>query len=907
MQLPPVIAAAIEVGDTVIASSARAARALRRLHGEAQRRQGREAWQSADILDWDSWLNGLWQKRLRSGGEKRLLLTTLQEQQLWVRQVKPSIEGRRLISVQGVAELAQQAYGLLCAYRALDFLRGEKAGGPDVEDFRGWARGFERICGKEGWLSRTKLPLVFQDAVLAGEVEATARLVLTGFDRVTPAQQSLIDAFRERGHTVEMAEAGEVSPAEKVFLVEAAGQRDEIATSALWVQRVLAAAAAQGQTPRIAVVVPNVSNVRPEIERIFRHILAPEAVAIGSGEPALPFEFSLGVPLGDVPMARSALLLLRWINEAMPQDQISWLLLSGFVCEHHDELLPGAELDARLRRQPMRQPEQDLETFLQFLSEGWREAKPLEGLRHRLRASRRLLPQNKSLNFAEWAGVAEQVLEAVHWPGAHQLQSEDFQVQARWSQLLDRVAALAFAGRKVDYAEFLAVLAHQAGQTIFAPESRDAAVQVLGPLEAAGLSFDALWFLGADDANWPAVARPHPFLTRSLQRKHGMPHADITADWKLAQQVTTRLQSSAAQCIFSYTSQNAEGARRPSTLVRSGTQRLKAIELRASIGAEEYVPVEDPFPGLTIEEEPAAIVPWPIEQDAGGAEILRRQAACPFQSFATRRLAARAMDATDWGLEARERGSVVHNILEDLWTELKDRTGLRRARADALLHAIVERHVASALQKFRGRAQKDKWSHAYLDAEQERIVSLIEEWLDYEAQRADFTVEAGEEKLTANVGELKLQVRVDRIDVVDGGRVIIDYKTGLLSAISWDGPRPDEPQLPLYAGFGRIDHLKGVLLGRVREDKVKFIGRVEDAALVMPGDTKLTKPAYSADMLRNWQHALLDLGQQFLNGEAQVDPKQYPKTCEFCDLSGLCRIAENDPTASGDEADESDD
>jgi hypothetical protein len=98
-----------------------------------------------------------------------------------------------------------------------------------------------------------------------------------------------------------------------------------------------------------------------------------------------------------------------------------------------------------------------------------------------------------------------------------------------------------------------------------------------------------------------------------------------------------------------------------------------------------------------------------------------------------------------------------------------------------------------------------------------------------------------------------------------------------------------------------------VLLGRVREDKAKFIGRVEDARIVMPGDAKLTRPPYSAAMLRGWQNTLRDLGQQFLNGEAQVDPKQYPKTCEFCDLSGLCRIAENDPAATGDDADESDD
>jgi probable DNA repair protein len=900
MQLPPGIAAAIQAGDTVVASSARAARALRRLHGEEQRRLGLEAWPSADILDWDSWLHHLWQKQLRSGHETRLLLTALQEEQLWVQLVKPSIEGRRLISVAGVAELAQQAYALLCAYGALHFLHGERLGGPDVESFREWARGFERTCRKEEWLSRGKLPLVLQEAVIAGKVEATARLVLTGFDRITPAQQQLIEAFRERGHDVQVVEAREVSAAETTLLVEAVDKRDEVVTCALWVQAELAAAAAAGSTARIAVVVPSVSGVRPEIERIFRQILAPQAVAIGKQDAPLPFEFSLGVPLADVPMARSALLLLRWINGALQQDQVSWLLLSGFLHEQQDDLLPIAEFDVKLRRQSMRQPEQDLETFLQ-------SANPPDKLRRSLQAGRRLLPQNGSLNFAQWVDVAERILQAVHWPGAHPLQSEDFQVQARWSQLLDSVAALAFDGRQAGYSEFLELLERQARQTIFAPESRDAAVQILGPFEAAGLTFDALWFLGADDTSWPAVARPHPFLTRSLQRAHNMPHADSTADWNLAQQVTTRLERSAAKCVFSYPSQNADGICRPSTLVSSGTREIQAKALRISIGADEYLAAEDEFPALLTEEEQAAILPWPIEQNAGGAEILRRQAACPFQSFATRRLDARPMDATDWGLEARERGSVVHKILENLWTELRTRAALVEAGAEARLHAMVEQHVAATLQRYRGRAPKHSWTQAYLNAEQERIVSLIKEWLAYEAKRADFTVEAGEEKLAATVGDLKLQVRVDRIDAVAGGRVIIDYKTGLLNGVSWDGPRPDEPQLPLYAGFGQIDNLKGVLLGRVREDKVKFIGRVEDARIVMPGDAKLIRPPYSAAMLRGWQNTLRDLGQQFLNGEAQVDPKQYPKTCEFCDLSGLCRIAENDPATTGDEADESDD
>jgi ATP-dependent helicase/nuclease subunit B len=906
MQLPGSIAAAIQNGDTVITSTARSARALRRSYGEAQRGQGLEAWQSPDILDWDSWLNRLWQKCLRSGGENRLLLTTLQEQQVWVRVVKPSIEGRRLISVLGVAELAQQAYALLCTYRALDFLSGERLAGTDVESFRQWARAFKHTCSREEWLSRSELPLALHGAVLANHVEATTRLLLTGFDRVTPAQQQLIEAFEQQGHLLEIADSSEISAVEPPVLVQAVDKRDEIATCALWVRDQLAAATAEGNLPRIAVVVPAVSSVRAEIERIFRQILAPQAVPIGIRDIPLPFEFSLGVPLADAPMARAALLLLRWMNRALPQDQASWLMLSGFICEQQEELLPIASFDARLRTQSMRQPEQDLDTFLQFLNRAWQEAAPLDALRHRLRTARRLVPTNAFLNFAEWALIAERILATVHWPGPHGHGSEDFQVQARWSQLLDAVAALAFDGRKVDYGAFLEVLEHHARQTIFAPESRDAAVQILGPFEAAGLTFDALWFLGADDASWPPLARPHPFLTRSLQRKHEMPHANSDVDWKLAQQATTRLERSTARCVFSYAAQNGESACRPSTLVNFSEQQVLANHLRASIGAEEDLAAEHDFPLVVKDEEQAAVLPWPVEKDAGGADVLRNQAACPFRAFATRRLAARAMNETDWGLNYGERGSVVHAILEKLWAELKNRSSLLQARRDARLTAIVDRHVEEALARYKVDGPKQNWNQAYLEAERQRILSLIDEWLAYEEGRADFTVESREEKRMAAVGDLKLQVRVDRVDAVNGGRVIIDYKTGAVKKELWDGPRPDDPQLPIYAGYGQVEDLKGVLLGRVAEDKLEFIGRVEDAGLIIPGDAALSNPPYSAEMLQGWQSVLLNLAQQFLNGEAQVEPKQYPDTCKFCDLPGLCRIAESERARTDDDAGESD-
>jgi ATP-dependent helicase/nuclease subunit B len=899
MELPRGIAAAIEAGDTVIASSARAARALRRLHGEAQRKLGLQAWQSPDILDWDSWLHRLWQKQLRSGNESRLLLTSLQEQQVWARLVRPSIEGKRLISVLGVSELAQQAYGLLCAYGALDFLNGEGLGGSDVEAFRGWGRGFSRLCEKEGWLSRSMLPVALRDGVAPAQVEATAHLMLIGFDRITPAQQGLIESFRNHGHYVQLAEAEDASATTPILLVDAIDKKDEIATCALWVRHALAA---EGR-PRIGVVVPSVATMRPDIERVFRQILAPQAVAIGAHDGPLPFEFSLGVPLAQVPMVRAAMLLLRWMNKVLLQDQASWLMLSGFVSESEEELLAAARFDARLRQQPMRQPEQSLDDYLLFLNKAWQEAAPLGGLRRKLLAARRFVPANSALSFAEWVHRASQVLEEVNWPGSHGLGSEDYQVQARWSQLLDAVSSLAFDGGRVEYDAFLDVLEQQAGQTIFSPESHDAPVQILGPLEAAGLTFDALWFLGADDASWPAVARPHPFLSRFLQRKHNMPHANSDVDWKLAQQVTLRLTRSATRCVFSYAAQNGEDACRPSTLVSSGFALMKAATLREAIGANEDLIGAHDIPATGKEEEPAAVAAWPVDVDAGGAEILRNQAACAFRAFATKRLVARPMEDTDWGLEPRERGVVVHTILDKIWAELKDRDSLRLARSENRLPMLLAQQVDDALQRFKVEGQRRSWNEAYLHTERERIVSLIDEWLAYEEGRAEFAVETREEKRTAGLGALRLQVRVDRVDAIEGGRVIIDYKTGAVKADGWDGDRPDDPQLPIYAAYGHVEDLKGVLLAKVAEEKPKFVGQVEDGEAIFPKDTALAKQPYGEETLGKWKGVLLQLANGFLNGEAQVDPKRYPKTCQYCKLPGLCRIAESDRADGGDEND----
>ncbi len=925
MRLPQAIAATLQAGGTVVASSPRAARALRRLYGEAQRERGLTAWPAPEIIHWDGWLDALWQQRLRSGSEPRLLLSPLQEHEIWVRLVKPGIEGLRLISIDGVADLAQQAYALLSNYDALDFLKSEMLG-PDADSFCKWAREFERECREQGWFSRSKLPLILREAVLGQKISLPSQAILAGFDRQTPAQQGLLTAIAAQGcilHTLSNeAQHGEA------ILVTANDPRDEITTCAEWIRRELDsdknAQEAGSAGFRAAVIVPDVSAVRSEVEGIFRRVLAPWSIAPGAPELPLPFEFSLGVPLSKTPMVRAALLLLSWMKDALRREEVTWLALSGFLWNEESDLLALAEFDAKTRRSGVLPPEYTLDAYLQ--QSGWNRSEASSGMRRRLFRARRAWRQadEELLSYADWAEKTQEILSAAGWPGAHRLVSEDFQLLKKWTQLLDSIATLAFNGSRVSYAEFLRVLKLHAEQTIFSPQSQNPPVEILGPFEAAGMEFDAIWFLGADDLRWPAPARPHPFIPKLLQKQHGMPHADDNADWELAKLVTDRIRKSAPRCVFSYSLQNSdannEGQRRPSTALPAEMKTISSAQMREHLGIPEERKREQSL--LIREEEQASGIAWPIDRQAGGQEVLKMQAACPFQAFATVRLHARELNREDWGLDAKDRGKLLHKALEGLWGELKDLGSLLEAKSTGLLHGMVERHVDQAIRRYRQHATAssseaepedssesepkessesapEDWSSAYLQAERERVVRLIEEWLDYEAQRTWFTVERNEEQLLANVGELKLSLRADRIDQVEGGRLLIDYKTGKVSAASWEGDRPDEPQLPLYAAFGNISPLRGALLAQVRTGNLKFEGSVEEAEVtVLPGKSRISPLPYSEDLRKQWEKILLRLGGQFLQGDAQVDPKQFPKTCEFCSLPGLCRVAELEPESA---------
>jgi len=287
---------------------------------------------------------------------------------------------------------------------------------------------------------------------------------------------------------------------------------------------------------------------------------------------------------------------------------------------------------------------------------------------------------------------------------------------------------------------------------------------------------------------------------------------------------------------------------------------------------------------------------------SGGARLLQDQSACPFRAFAAHRLLAFGLEHPHEGLDARDRGVLVHVALAAVWNEL--RTQQRLIATDrSELAALVQRGVDDALKRLQPR-RASVFQQRFLELERERLTALLLEWLDQERKRTGFEVLANEEKHVVQVGGLDLNLRLDRVDrLASGGEMLIDYKTGEVALSKWRGERPDEPQLPLYT-LAREALPQAVAFGRVCRGETGFLG-LSAASDVAPGVHAAANrrffPSEYADwgsMLAAWRAALESLAIAFRSGAAAVDPKKRTVTCKNCDLSTLCRVDEVTSAAS---------
>jgi ATP-dependent helicase/nuclease subunit B len=873
----------LAAGGIVVASSERAARALTAAYHRARRAEGLTAWPAPRIRPWDGFVRAAWLART---SEARMILSPQQEESLWSEIIAADTSAAWLPGpLHRIALLAMDAHRLLCFY-APHFLRfgARTLWQQDAAVFSRWLATFDDACRSGGFLSASRLPLQLIPALTSDSIPRPPLLV-AGFDRMLPIQRELFTAWGS------WREARRAEMARQTSFYQAPDQSTELAACALWCADRLKA----NPHARLLVVTQQAATRRGEMERTFSRFLRSIGYS-ASGAPL--FEFSLGVALRQVALARGALLVLRWLDAPIEEHELDWLISTGQLAAGNEESRALAAFMRALRRRGFERTQWPLRDFLaqsvfEPLPAAWiarfRQARLLFDKFARERASSR-----KQARPLEWAELASRLLEATGWPGGRALTSSEFQILRRWEQALDAFASLGFTGRQMSWSDFLSSLERMVAETLFAPESEDAPILIAGPAESAGLEAGGVWFLGASEDAWPVSGASHPFLPFDVQRDAGMPHASAQLDWQVAEAVTDRLLCSASEVRFSFARMADGVAMRPSRLILKAagapqelSQALVAPRARAA---------------QTIWMEDASRIPFPAGPLRNGVNVLTAQSQCPFKAFAVARLDAKDWDRAQAGLTPKQRGNLLHAVLHSIWSPPPQ--GIRShadlaARLDSL-EEFVGFHVREALASENFAAARASLPPAYLALEETRLITLVGEWLRYEAQRIPFTVDKTEVETDASIAGLDLHLRLDRIDqLVDGSLLVIDYKTGNVTPQSWDLPRPDDVQLPLYAAFALqpAPTPPGLVFARVRAGQPCFAGRMADAratlfAFLGPQSHLVQKPL-SQKNLEEWRRAIEDLARNFLEGRAEVNPREFPKTCERCGLQTLCRVHES--------------
>ena len=916
---------------TVVTPNRRLAMYLKDQFDASQREAGRVAWASADIIALTTFVERSY-RALNLRGESNAqsqLLDAAQSQLLWQQVVRASDVSSHLLSVAQTARQAAVAWSVAHAWALLPAMR-RSALFEDAEVFLGWTQRFEQLCRERGVIDASILPTDVTQSMQERKHDWTEilprQLFTAGFDIVTPQQRYFFSACSALGVAVRPVQSLQSLGTDAKSLcrrVEFATEDAELRGCAAWARQRLAV---NPQT-RIAIVVPDLSARRSAVARALTDALQPmrraESLRAASGVTR-GFNISLGLALNDYALVHDALSLIAFSQgRTTPFLEVSALLRSPFITGASREIGSRARLDAALRE--FVAPEISLFALQRKLklASVAQVARAAAGCATLLAVIDRVASLDapaagRKPSPREWSRHFGQVLLAWGFPGDETLDSTDFQVLEKFRDALGKLATLDAVQPRMRADEALNQLRGIVAETVFQPEqeSVEAPIQVLGILESAGQSFDALWVTGLHEDAWPLAARPNAFIPAAIQRAAGVTEASAATSLALDQRITEGWRGAALEVVFSHAetgdaSKASEQQRAASALTRV----IAATEMSALIEENLYtdfahalflIGQREPIP-----DAPLDVLPNPTKV-GGGAAVLRDQAACPFRAFARHRLGARTLGAPEIGLDAAERGTLLHRVLSLVWTHLKTHAQLV-AMDDAAIKNLVSEMVAKAINEAHTKGM-DSLTGRFAEIEKARLCRLVVEWLNYERERTPFEVVACEQARQVSLSGLSMQLRLDRLDRLDDGtHALIDYKTGVAKVAGWLGERPDEPQLPLYfqtseqtvsaLAFARVKRgARGKVFGfdgvAAAENLLLDVGPIENKF-------GMEKKGYvSWDVLTaEWETSLNTLVKNFIEGDAQVDPKNGGLTCAQCDLQSVCRISDMTGSAIADDDD----
>ncbi|MBJ80728.1 MAG: hypothetical protein CMH60_05355 [Myxococcales bacterium] len=861
-------------GATLVTATNRLARSMQNDFDQMHVDAGDKAWAAADILPWSAWIRRGVQDIQNLNKAPKHLLSSGQEELLWQTIVRASGENV-LLDVGSTARKAMDAWRLVHDFN-LDLGNEEFQWTKECRLFVRWSHAFNDELRSRNALSGASLVGVLRES-LAEAKTTLGPIIFAGFIDFTPAQSHLLEELRRVGFSVRTQFPER--PSGRVSVSRCLDTESELLAAASSCRKILM----ERPEAKIAVVLPRLGALRRKTENLFREVLTPTAVLDFEADASDVFHISLGEALSAQPMIRDALNVLSLGPGRLGLMDIDTLLLSPFLQGSSKEAAARAELNAKLRRMD------EIDFSWKFILREVERHAGLAGLKALLvkYEGSVQLKFDAKLELYEWAGWFSDRLNALGFANSIRGSKEALTWQA-WQEVLAELSELSAVSGDVTIYEALGRLQDLCEKKLVQPPNRGEPVQIMGMFEAVGETFDELLLLDMQEDVLPQPLAPNPFLPLSLQREGALPHSNHGQSESYARRVLAELCSSAQRIVLSYAASDEGRELRPSPLIRE-------YPVNGEENTEDPARVFAYLGGRAVTESLVDAQAPKVPKGGvvkGGTSLLLDQAACPFRAFAKHRLGARVLEEPLAGLSPSQRGTLVHEVLQNLWEELKSFAVLEKLSKEER-EETISRAVDRGIEKF--NASRPASLNDYLASlERKRLQHLLDKWLDKELERQPFEIHSLEKEMEIDVGELQLKGVVDRIDKLpEGGLMIIDYKTGEVSVRKWLSERPEDPQLPIYA-LAHKDRTSAVAFAQVKRGKNLGFSGVARKDGFAPGVRRPSERAFETNdwgkLLEDWKVVQEKLAQDFVDGRADVDPKKDQSTCRYCGLEVLCRV-----------------
>lgn len=883
----PVILQALDNGTTVITATQRLSYEVKAAYDAQQLAQNKTVWPSPKLHTWDSWMQSLWQAH--SAHSDTLCLTASQLQQLMHDVITTHANEHNtlnaLFNTTASARIALDAWKI-CHQWQISYTALQTATHLDHAQFGRWANQLYAALRNKNWISSSEIV----STLISQKTKALESACLFGFDFLSPEQQSLIDYASTLNKSIVQIQR-KTKPSKTISRIEFEDTKQEWQQIGAWARTKLS----QNLNQKIGIISPNVEKNRLIATQCLREQLIPNYYAQTVVDP---FHFSQGVPLSDVPIIKSALGCLTLLS-TLEFDQLNAIFASNYWGSQAEQAL-RAQLISRLGQHIAFQFDLfELIRAIENLSNNTantlifiEKLKQLQMLKTANRASQTL---------SSWRELFRDILIIAQWP-ASKIDSDEFQAKEAWDHCLDDWAKLDLVCTPMAFQTALHSLKSHCQQTQFQSQAHaNTPIQIMGVLEAAELDFDAVWLTGFDEQSWPSSTHANPFIPIKTQINAGYHPASTKLQADYSALKTTQLLGLCHEIHISHTRTEADIELSISPLflhlpASEHSELPPAFDLNAAtrLATPNLVCTQDDF-GVPLTEDKAR----------GGTGIITAQSACPFQAYAKYRLKASAQASPEMGLDNLVRGSLLHDILADIWHVLGNSDTLQHyIKSDQLDELIANKTQRQVSLKSKNSGLGD----GFLTSECTRLNALLKEWLMLESTRPTFSVEMIEQEREYEINGLKLNFKLDRVDQlssVNKARFIIDYKSGKFTLKDWASTRPKQPQIPLYyLALESEQSTPSQALGfsQVKQGECQFIGASEDETGIegvstfgkLRGAVSLKKEADDwADLKPIWQERLGILADEIQAGTAHVDPKDA-QSCEYCDLASLCRINTQD-------------